>query len=143
MSVDTNRIRGEFQKKAIVWSNDLQRKSIALYLRGEVKPHIFFEPGGYLSLNGTKGRVPREHLDIINNHKGPMKITGVDSDLTDHLVWHIEETKPGYVYRLVVEDISESPGDYTGHLILRTDNPKKPELIVIINGTIRPRENSY
>jgi len=72
-----------------------------------------------------------------------MKITGVDSDLTDHLVWHIEEPKPGYVYRLVVEDISELPGHYTGHLILRTDNPEKPELIVIINGTIRPRENQY
>ena len=69
-----------------------------------------------------------------------MKITGVDSDLKDRIVWHIVETTPGYVYRLEVEDISKAPGDYTGHLIISTDNPKKPELIIIINGSISPKE---
>jgi hypothetical protein len=140
LQIDTSRVRGEFQKKAIVWSNDLERKSIALYLTGEVKPHISLEPGGYLSLWGTEGQVPREHLDIINNHKSPMKITGVDSDLKDHIEWHIEETKPGSAYRLEVEDISKTAGDYTGHLIISTDNPKKPQLIIIINGNISPKE---
>jgi hypothetical protein len=139
LQIDTSRIRGEFQKKAIVWSNDPERKSIALFLTGKVKPHIFFDPGGYLSLSGTKGQVPNEHLDIINNHKGPMKITGVDSDLKDRIVWHIVETTPGFVYRLEVEDISKEPGDYTGHLTLRTDNPEKPQLTVIINGNISPK----
>jgi hypothetical protein len=69
-----------------------------------------------------------------------MKITGVDSDLKDRIIWHIVETTPGYVYRLEVEDISKAPGDYTGHLTLRTDNPQKPQLAVIINGNISPRE---
>lgn len=114
--------------------------SVALYLEGEVKPHISIEPGGYLSFRGTKGRVSKGHLDIINNRKSPFKITGADSDLKDHIAWDIEETKPGYVYRLEVEDISMNTGDYTGHLIIRTDNPKKPELVIIINGTISPRE---
>jgi len=141
LQIDTSRIRGEFQKKAIVWSNDPERMSLALYLEGEVIPHISIEPGGYLSLRGTKGRVSRGRLDIINNRKGPMKITGTDSDLKDHIVWHIEETKPGYVYRLEVEDISMKAGDYTGHLIIRTDNPKKPELVIIINGNISPEKN--
>ena len=109
---------------------------MAIYLTGEVKPHISLEPGGYLSLRGTEGRVPKEHLDIINNHKSPMKITGVDSDLGDHIVWHIGITKPGYVYRLEVEDISQKPGEYTGHLYVRTDNPLKPELVIIINGHV-------
>jgi hypothetical protein len=90
----------------------LERISIALYLTGEVKPHISLEPGGYLSLGGVKGKVPREHLDIINNHKRPLKIVGIDNDLTDHVRLNLEEIKPGFVYRLEVEDVSKLAGDY-------------------------------
>jgi len=136
LSIDTSRLRGEFQKKALVWSNDPERMSIALYLEGEVIPHISLDPGGYLSLVGAKGQAPKEHLEIINNHTTPLKIMGADSDLKNHIIWHIEEIKPGYVYRLEVEDISKTAGDYTGHLVIRTDSPKKPELTVIVNGNI-------
>jgi hypothetical protein len=136
VTIDSGKVRGDFQKKAIIWSNDLQRMSMALYLEGEVIPHISLEPGGYLSLLGAKGKVPGEHLDMINNHKNPMKIIGVDSDLSGHIVWHLEEIKPGYVYRLGVEDISEKVGDYTGHLYVKTDNALKPELVIIINGHV-------
>ena len=138
LTIDSNKVRGDFRKKAIVWSNDPERMSVALYLEGEVISHISLDPGGYLSLWGVKGKVPRGHLDMINNHKNPIKITGAESDLTDHIVWHIEEIKPGYVYRLEVEDISKTAGDYTGHLIIRTDSPRKPELVIIINGHISP-----
>ena len=138
LQIDTNRIRGDFRKKAIVWSNDPERMSVAIYMEGEVISHISLDPGGYLSLWGVKGKVPRGHLDMINNHKNPIKITGAESDLTDHIIWHIEEIKPGYVYRLEVKDISKTAGDYTGHLIIRTDCPRKPELVIIINGHISP-----
>jgi hypothetical protein len=136
VEIDSGRVRGDFRKKAIVWSNDLQRMSVALYLEGEVIPHISLDPGGYLSLRGAKGKVPGEHLDMINNHKNPMKIIGVDSDLRDHITWQLEEIKPGYVYRLEVEDISERAGSYMGRLHVRTDNPLKPELVIIINGHV-------
>jgi len=136
LTMDTSRVRGDFEKKAIVWSNDLKRRSMALYLIGEVKPHISLEPGGYLSLWGVKGKVPREHLEIINNRKRPLKITGIDNDLPGHIRWHLKEIKAGFVYRLEVEDISKTAGDYTGHLIVQTDNPQKPELIIIVNGQI-------
>ncbi len=136
IAIDTGKVRGDFQKKAIIWSNDLQRMSVALFLEGKVIPHISIDPGGYLSLQGVKGRMPGEHLDLINNHKNPMKIIGIDSDLNDNIEWHIEEIKPGYIYRLEVEDISQKVGDYTGHLYVRTDNPLKPELVIIINGHV-------
>jgi hypothetical protein len=120
----------------MVWSNDLERRSIALYLKGEVKPHISLEPGGYLSLFGAKGKVPQEHLDIINNHKKPLKIVGIDNDFTDHVGWNLKEIKPGFVYRLEVEDVSKGAGDYKGYLIIKTDNPLKPKLKVIVTGEI-------
>lgn len=136
LSIDTSRVRGEFEEKAIVWSNDLERRSIAFYLTGEVKPHVALEPGGYLSLWGVKGQVPREHLDIINNHETPLKIIGIDNDLSDRVRWSLEEIRPGFVYRLAVEDISTGAGDYKGYLIISTDNRLKPKLEVIVTGQI-------
>jgi len=136
LTIDTSRVRGEFEKKAIVWSNDSDRMSEALYLTGEVKAHISFERGGYISLMGAKGEEPQGHVEIINNHESPVKLTGVDNDLPDRVRWRIEEIKPGFVYRLEVEDISKKGGDYTAHLTIRTDNPEKPELPLIVRGEI-------
>ena len=136
LGIDTNSVRGEFEKKAIVWSNDLPRRSVALYLKGEVKPHISVIPGGYLSLQGVKGRVPAEKLDIINNHTQPFKIIRIISDLPDNIIWHLKEIKPGYSYTLKVEDISTKAGQYSGHLVVQTDQLQKPELVIIVSGFI-------
>ena len=133
LTIDSNRVRGEFEKRAVVWSNDPERRSIALYLIGKIKPHISIEPGGYISFWGVKDQVPREHLDIINNHNSPLKILSIDTDLKGRIRWDLKEIKSGYIYRLEVEDISKTSEEYTGHLFVRTDNPKKPALSIIIN----------
>jgi hypothetical protein len=127
---------GEFQKRAVVWSNDADRRSVALYLKGVVTPLISLEPGGYVGLWGVKGQVPVESIDIINNLSEPIKIIGVDNELPENVRWRLEDIKPGYSYRLVVEDISKTAGEYTGHLIVRTDHPQKPEFVVVVNGYI-------
>jgi hypothetical protein len=136
LTIDTNLVRGMFRKKTVVWSNDLDRRSIALYLTGEVKPHISLEPDDFLSLMGAKGKVPQRHIDIINNTKGPVKITKIDNFLTDHIILRLKEVKPGYIYRIEVEDISPVAGDYFGHLVIKTDSPDMPELIIMIKGQI-------
>ena len=136
LGIDTSKEIDEFQKKTMVWSNDPQRKSIALYLKGEVKPHISLIPGGYLSLQGFKGRVPAEKLDIINNHKQPFNITAVIHDLPDHIHWRLKKNISGFSYTLEVEDISTKAGEFSGHLVVQTDLTQKPELVIIVNGYI-------
>ena len=136
LGIDTSKEIDEFEKRVFVLSNDPQRKRMALHLKGEVKPHISLVPGGYLSLQGALGQVPGEKLEIINNHKQPFKITGVVNKLPDHIKWQIVETKPGYSYTLEVDDISKKTGDYSGRLIVQTDQPQKPELVIIVTGYI-------
>jgi len=80
--------------------------------------------------------VPGIHLEIKNNHGTPFKITGIDNELPDHIRWFLEEIKPGYIYKLKIEDISKRAGNYTGHLTVRTDRPEKPKLVVIIDGEV-------
>lgn len=137
LEINSNRVRGKFEKKAIVWSDDTSQMSIALYLRGEVRPHVGLIPGGYLSLWGVQGKTIEAHVDITNNHKTPMKITGVRHDMGSHVKWKLIPVRPGYVYRLTVIDQSKSPGEYTGHFRLETDLPQKREVTIIVNGMVR------
>jgi hypothetical protein len=127
---------GEFQKRAVIWSNDPNRPSVAVHLKGEVTPFITLEPGGYVGLWGVKGQVPVESIEIINNLSEPIKITGIENELPNNVRWNLEKIKPGFTYRLQVEDISAKAGEYTGHLIVLTDHPKKPQFVVIVNGHI-------
>ena len=136
LEIDTSKEIDEFQKKAIVWSNDPQEERIALFLKGEVKPHISLVPGGYLSLQGIRSQVPVEKLEIINNHKQPLKITAVIHDLPDQIQWRLKENIPGFSYTLEVGVISTKAGDFSGHLVVQTDLTQKPELVIIVNGYI-------
>ena len=119
-----------------MWSNDTERRSIALYLNGVVTPFFSLEPGGYVGLWGVKGQVPVESIEIINNLNEPVKITGVENELPQNVRWNLEEIKPGFNYRLHVEDISAISGEYTGQLIVRTDHPQKPQFAIVVNGFI-------
>jgi hypothetical protein len=135
--VDSRAVRGYFQKKTIVWSNDAERMSVALFLDGEVKPYIAVEPGTYVGLWGVTGQTLKEHLDIMGHEGGAFHITDVVNELQDRIVWRIEDIEPGRHYRLEVEAKTEMPGNLRGHLILKTDHPRKPEITIILNGEIK------
>lgn len=137
LEVNSRRVRGKFEKKAMVWSDDTSHMSIAIYLKGEVRPNVSLEPGGYLSLWGELGKTIEAHVDITNNHKTPMKIIRVRQDMGSHVKWKLTPVRPGYVYRLMVIDQSKSPGEYTGHFRLETDLPQEPKLTIIVNGMVR------
>jgi len=137
LTIDTRSVIGDFHKRAVVWSNDLERRSIALYLEGKVKPFISLEPGGYVGLWGVKGQIPKEHIEITNNLQKPINIIAVENELPEHVLWRLEEIKPGFSYRLEVADISKEAGEYTGHLIVKTDFPQKSQFVIIVNGHVR------
>jgi len=141
LTVDTERILGEFEKKATIWSNDPDRKSIVVELTGEVRPYISLDPGGYVSLWGAQGEAPAASLDIINNSEAFLEIETIqpDRDLEERVKWRLETVKPGLAYRLEIEDVSDGSAGYTGHLVIRTSHPEKPELSVIVNRHVTPK----
>jgi hypothetical protein len=136
LEVNSRTVRGKFEKKAMIWSDDASQMSIAVYVRGEVQPNVELTPGGYLSLWGTIGKTIKAHVDITNNHKEPMRITRVWHDMASHVKWKLTPIHPGYAYRLTVTDQSRSPAEYIGHLWLETDLPQEPELTIIVSGTV-------
>ena len=136
LTIDTNIVMGKFRKRTVVWSDDPDRRSMALYLLGEVKPYISVEPEDSLSFIGVKGKVPPQHINMLNNTKDPIKITKIENPLMDHIRYKLNEVKPGYVYSLEIEDISQVNGDYVGHLSVHTDHSQMSELIIMIRGQI-------
>jgi hypothetical protein len=143
LTVDTERIRGEFEKKATIWSNDPDRKSIVVELIGEVRPYVSLEPGGYVSLWGVQGGVPTAHVDIVNNSKQVLEIKSIRPDevLKDRIRWRLKTVKLGFTYRLEIDAVAGESGEYTGHLVIQTNLPQKPELSVIVSGHITPKRS--
>lgn len=141
LAIDTERIREEFEKKATIWSNDPDRKSIVVELIGEVRPYISLEPGGYVSLWGVQGEVPTAHVGMINNSEQPLEIKSIRPDdvLKDRIKWRLETVKPGFTYRLDIDAVSGESGEYTGNLVIQTNLPEKPELSITVNGDIKPK----
>jgi len=73
LEINSNSIRGKFEKKAVVWSDDTEHMSVALSLRGEIRPHVGLTPGGYLSLWGVQGKTIEAHID---QSKSPGEYSG-------------------------------------------------------------------
>ncbi|MBW1819680.1 MAG: hypothetical protein JRJ60_21280, partial [Deltaproteobacteria bacterium] len=123
VEIDSRRLRGPFEKTVSVRCDDPVRGNVRLRLEGEVKLLAAFEPGGYVSLQGPLGKVPKEGLLLVNYHEKPLRITRIRSDLEDRIQWQIQERKAGREFILMIQDRSQAPGEYTGRLILETDNP--------------------
>jgi hypothetical protein len=136
VSIDSRTLLGPFEKTVLVMSDDPERAGLLLRLQGDVKALTAFDPGGYVALEGSPGKVPPEKLRLLNYDKKPLRITRSRSDLKDRIRWRIREIRAGYEFELVIEDRSTAPGEYTGRLILETDNPLKPELVVIVRGDV-------
>jgi hypothetical protein len=142
LSVDTERILGEFEKKATIWSNDPEKKSVVVKLIGEVRPYISLEPGGYVSLGGEdQGKGAPGYVDIINNSGKPMEVKSIQpaDDLKDRIKYHVETVKAGFSYRLEVKNVAKEGRGYTGHLVIRTNLLEKPELTVIVSYHVKPK----
>lgn len=131
-SIDTRQVIGPFEKRIMVWSDDPVNAGLALYMTGEVKPYVILEPGGYLSLWGEAGTTAKGHIEILSNYPEPLEIMGIDHDLGDRIAFVLEQVIPGRSYRLMVEDRSGGPEEYTGRLVVRTNLLMKRDLAVII-----------
>ena len=73
---------------------------------------------------------PEMHEAVVVDDVDVGKIEAIESGSI------FKEIKPGYIYKLKIEDISKRAGNYTGHLTVRTDRPEKPKLVVIIDGEV-------
>lgn len=130
VAVNTREVMGPFEKTVTLWTDDPQNQRVRLTLKGVVRPWIALDPGGYLSF-----WKPGEQASVLIESPGPIPfhILALADDLEGRISAFIEVLKPGSGYRLTVTDRSgPKAGNYTGHLVIHTDHPRKPELKILI-----------
>jgi hypothetical protein len=122
--LDGGRVHGQFNKTALVVSNDPRRTTMTIAVAGSEIPYLNLKPEGTVYLHGRYDEHVERILTIGSNEKEQdFKVTGVTSNLDDKITYTID---PG-------------PGDNEYTLSIYK-NPKLPTLIT--TGTISIHSNS-
>lgn len=127
--------RHPFRKTVAVKTNDPDHPALELRIEGPVAEFARVEPRA-MGLRGPAGEAIRAEAIITGNPAHPFRILEIvpGGELPGKIDVVLEERRDGY--RLVVRNRLETPGTYRGRIVLKTDNPLRPELSVYVQANI-------
>ncbi len=134
MQVNLTNMQGKVVKNAEVLSNDPQNGRLNLRIQGIVKAFIEVTPSNMVFFQGMAEQVSEETVDLIAS-SDPFHIAKVENSLEDQIAYRLETVEEGRHYRLKISNKLKK-GDYHGVLKIVTDHPKKPEILIRVNGNI-------
>lgn len=107
-------------------------------VKGYVKRFATIRPTR-VQLNGTAGEAISQTVAIIPEKEYPFAITEKNAQKGDEIRFSLKEKpgKTGTEYELTVENSRKTAGQYHDIIVLKTDNPLKPELKIRVYGKIR------
>ncbi len=112
-------------------------------VKGYVKRFATIRPTR-VQLNGTVGEAISQTVAIIPEKEYPFAITEKNAQKGDEIKFALKEKpgKTGTEYELIVENSRQTAGQYHDIIVLKTDNPLKPEFKIRVYGNIRvPKSN--
>lgn len=134
MQVNLHNYQGTVHKSATVYSNDPQRPQLNLDVKALVRSLIEVKPTNVLLFRGFAEQLKPQVVDLISNGV-PFRILKTDNSVPQQIAVELETVEEGKHYRLRVTNIATS-GNYSGHIVCRTDLPKRPELRIALTGVI-------
>ncbi|RMG48648.1 MAG: DUF1573 domain-containing protein [Acidobacteria bacterium] len=127
LTVKTDRLHGNIQKSARVFSNDPVRPVVRLFIKGTVTRLVDFDPQ-YVSLRINKGEPAEAKITITNNDRTPLKILDVESSNRDFTT-RVRTIEAGKRYEVDVKLKPQSTGGrYHTTVTVTTNNQKSPQL---------------
>jgi hypothetical protein len=139
LTVDLSGYDGPVKKDATVKSNDPEKSSFTLTVKGTVKPLFQVRPGNSISFRGTGDQVKDVTLEISTMSQ-PFHIQKVESNLEGKVSHQLETVAEGQSYRLKVGNLLKE-GNYSGALKLITDLPGGKSVVIRISGRIEGEIN--
>jgi hypothetical protein len=129
LSVDGNKVHGQFSKSAEVTSNDPDHPQISLSISGTEIPFVNVIPDGTVYLHGRPGEPIEKDLTISSNEKDvDFKVTGVTSNIDDKIKYSYAPGGKKGEYVVKVEKNPQLPIMSTyGSLIIHTTSKKSPD----------------
>lgn len=127
-----------FEKIIRVSTNDPNNQEIKLALNGPVERFVEIKPR-VLNLRGSVGEELKQEFKIIQTPKYPFKVLAVepDKDLKGKVDLKLTKSKNGYTIG-VHNKVAEATR-YRGQIIVKTDNPKKPEIELYVYCHLRKK----
>jgi hypothetical protein len=136
VKVSTKGIAGSVKKHMTVFSNDPDNPQVALAIRGQIKHYVALHPR-VVNFWGTPDRKLVRKVDIIPAKEVKLQIKKVRSTVSNEVKYTLAAGEKEGEYYLTVENIRTIPGRYHGNIIMETNLPEKPELILKVYGNIQ------
>jgi hypothetical protein len=140
VKVSTKGIAGSVNKHVTVFSNDPDHPQISLAVRGQIKYYVSLNPR-VINFWGTPDRKLLRKVEIIPAKEVKLQIKKVRSTISNEVKHTLNIGEKEGEYFLTVENIRTIPGRYRGNIILETNLPEKPELVLKVYGNIQEPEN--
>jgi molybdopterin-binding protein len=130
-------VKGFFKKTASVYSNDPEKPTLSIEIKGTVKQWITIEPSDKVQLDGFEGEEIKKVLTIKSRDEMPFKIEKIDSNLGEKVKTNLKAIKENSVYELEIIKPSTINENIVGTLTLFTSLEKKQTVNIDVKGTVR------
>jgi hypothetical protein len=127
-------MQGKIQKTADIFSNDPKKERVTLRVQGLVKSIIEVAPSNIVFFQGMADQFKEESIELIGGTE-TFHVQKVESNLNDQIAYQMETIEDGKRYRLKISNKLKQ-GNYNGFVKVFTDHPKKPEVLVRVNGVV-------
>jgi hypothetical protein len=97
-----------------------------------VKVPIYVSPK-HVYLRGQKNKQVSKAVTIRAGKEQPLKLEPNAYDLTEKVLFKIQEIQEGKLFRIYFTNVPSSEEFYRGTLKLKTNYTEKPELLIHIN----------
>jgi hypothetical protein len=135
LRIDTKGYQGAILKVASIVTNNPLGIRDTIQVSGIVKPYIALS-SKFVELDGAEGQYVSQSVDITAGLEKPLSLEPSDFNLSEKVEYSIAVVEEGKKYRITFKNINGSADRFRGLLKIKTNYPEKPELTIIVKGTI-------
>ena len=129
-----NQHAGDLAKNLVVFSNASNSPKTTISVSGKVKAFIEVSPMSAIFFRGLPDQV-REAVVELRAVSRPFHIQKVVNSVEDKMSAKVETVEDGRVYRIAISNLLKK-GNYSGTVVVHTDIPEKPEILLRITAQI-------
>ncbi len=138
-AIDSNKLRGKYQKAITVTSDDPINGEVRLQLKGECKRYVDIMPAAANFGRVYGGEASKRVLNVTNNTDKPLELE-LDVPADSPFQYKLVEVDPGQKYEIEVSVAGvKATGSIRSAAVLKTNVPSQKEIKVAATATVPKR----
>ncbi len=133
LKVNLKGFQGKISKAATIYSNDPQTPEFTVKVEGTVQPLIEVKPSANVIFRGMSDQLSEMVVELSGVN--PFHISDIQSDSGENFSYKLDTIEEGKTYKLIVNNKCKR-GNYAGFIKLVTDQVRKPDVLIRVNGFI-------